>query len=295
VWSDSWLNEGVTSYFENRIVEALYGKRRATQEALLSFTEIEDALKKYGSDAPGTALHQPEGAEDAGSGIIYDKGAAFMRTLEHAVGRERFDAWLRQWFDNHAFQPATSQMIYEDMRTRLAANADEADRLKLHQWIFDPGLPDNVYRPDPAAFAEVDASGSAYAAGGPIPVSAWRNWSTAERLRFMGNVPVQRSTAQLGALDSALGLANEGNDEVLFSWLDLALKNRYAPAVPQAEAFLKRVGRAKFVVPLFRTLIEQGAWGKPIAQRIYAETRPGYHAVTRGAVDKVMQGKESGF
>ena len=25
VWPDSWLNEGFTSYFENRIMEALYG------------------------------------------------------------------------------------------------------------------------------------------------------------------------------------------------------------------------------------------------------------------------------
>src|SRR4029453_1202751 len=36
VWPDSWLNEGVTSYFENRIVEALYGSRPARPAAPLS-------------------------------------------------------------------------------------------------------------------------------------------------------------------------------------------------------------------------------------------------------------------
>src|SRR3546814_3890174 len=60
-----------------------------------------------GADAPGTALHQPVGTDSAGSAIVYNKGAAFLRTLEHETGRARFDAWLRQWFDNHAFQPAT--------------------------------------------------------------------------------------------------------------------------------------------------------------------------------------------
>ena len=28
-WADSWLNEGFTSYFENRIMEAIYGPKRA--------------------------------------------------------------------------------------------------------------------------------------------------------------------------------------------------------------------------------------------------------------------------
>jgi leukotriene-A4 hydrolase len=39
-WQDSWLNEGVTSYFENRIMEAIYGPKRAAQEAALSFDEM---------------------------------------------------------------------------------------------------------------------------------------------------------------------------------------------------------------------------------------------------------------
>ncbi len=57
-WADSWLNEGVTSYFENRIVEEVYGKKRAEQEAALSFANIEETLAEVGEDAPGTALHQ---------------------------------------------------------------------------------------------------------------------------------------------------------------------------------------------------------------------------------------------
>ena len=108
-WADSWLNEGVTTYFENRIIEALYGTGRASQEAALSFAEIEKVLAEEGADDPITALHLPPdlATPDGGqSGIIYDKGAAFMRTVETIVGRERFDAWLRQWFDSHAFEPA---------------------------------------------------------------------------------------------------------------------------------------------------------------------------------------------
>lgn len=289
-WTDSWLNEGVTSYFENRIVEKIYGEKRATQEALLDFAAIEETLDDVGADAPGTALHQPIGTDSAGSAIVYNKGAAFLRTLEHAVGRERFDTWLRQWFDNHAFQPATSAMILADLQKNLVRDAAEGERLKLREWIYQPGLPDNVYRPDASAFAEVDGAVKAYAAARTIPAGkSWKGWSSAERQRFLDNIPKQLAAADLAALDGALGLARTGNNEELFLWLELALGNRYQPAVPQAEAFLSTVGRTKFVRPLFAVLMDEGDWGKPIARRIYARTRSSYHAVTQGAVDRLMQ------
>jgi leukotriene-A4 hydrolase len=75
---------------------------------------------------------------------------------------------------------------------------------------------------------------------------------------------------------------------VLFAWLELALANRYEPAVPAAGAFLARVGRRKFVLPLFEVLIKEDEWGQAIARRIYAETRPSYHSVTQGSVDKAV-------
>ncbi|HBQ91514.1 MAG TPA: aminopeptidase, partial [Erythrobacter sp.] len=231
-------------------------------------------------DAPGTAL-STDGGYQLGSAIAYDKGAFFLRTVESVVGRERFDAWLRQWFDNHAFQPATSELFLADMMENLVRGEAEADALMLREWIFEPGLPANVAKPDPAAFAAVDAAVSAYAAEGTIP-AGYAQWSSAERQRFLDNIPKQRTAQQLAALNEALGLSGTGNNEELFLWLELALANRYEPAVPQAEEFLAEVGRAKFVRPLFQVLWDQDEWGRPIAQRIYAETRDSYHAVTRG-------------
>lgn len=287
-WTDSWLNEGVTSYFENRIVEAIYGEKRATQEALLDFAEIERTLAEVGSDAPGTALHQPDGTDSAGSAIIYNKGAAFLRTLEHAVGRERFDAWLRQWFDDHAFEPATSAMMLADMEKNLARSPTEAQALRLREWIYAPGLPNNVWRPDPAAFATVDEAARSYAASRTMP-TGWSDWTSAERQRFLQTLPKELSAAQLRALDQALDLSRTGNNEELFLWLNLALANRYEPAVPQAERFLASVGRTKFVRPLFATLMGEGEWGRAIARRVYDRTRSSYHAVTQTSVDRVVR------
>ena len=78
---------------------------------------------------------------------------------------------------------------------------------------------------------------------------------------------------------------------MIFAWLDLATQNRYDPAVPALTAFLTSVGRGKFVRPLYKTLYADAEWGRPIAQRLYAEARPLYHPLVTRDVDKVMAGK----
>ena len=115
-------------------------------------------------------------------------------------------------------------------------------------------------------------------------------WTTAERLRFLNGLPRELPTERLAELDQALRLSQSGNSETLFAWLQLALANRYEPAVPVAERFLLSMGRRKFVAPLFETLIAEGEWGRPIAERLYARARPTYHSVTTSAVDKALKG-----
>ncbi len=291
VWSDGWLNEGFTSYFENRIMESLYGQRRAAQEAALSWAEMESAFEELGREALGTRLHGSDNPDDGASGIVYDKGALFLRTIEQIVGRERWDAYLRSYFDRHAFQPMTSARFLADLRANLV-RGDQAleERLQLDRWVYQPGLPANAARPDPQAFAAVDEAVRNYNASGNTAGIPYANWTTAERLRFINSLPRSLPRARLDQLDRAFGLTGSGNSEVLFAWLQLALGNRYDPAVPAAEQFLLRMGRRKFVAPLFETLMGQGEWGRPIAQRIYARARPAYHSVTTGTVDEAMKG-----
>jgi hypothetical protein len=290
-WRDGWLNEGVTSYLESRISEEVFGRTRAAQERALSFAAVEEAVERLGASAPATSLRTPAELDplEYDSAIAYDKGALFLHTVESIVGRERFDAWLRSWFDRHAFQPATSQMFLADLRANLV-RGDGAleDRLLLDQWVYGTGIPANVASPDPAAFAAVDAASAAYAADRTLNGVAWAGWSTAERMRFLNQLPDTLTAAELARLDDTLGLSATGNNEIRFLWLEAALRNRYEPAVPQAEAFLMSVGRNKFVSPLFEALASQGEWGQAIARRIYAEARPRYHSFTRSRVDALL-------
>ena len=296
-WADSWLNEGFTSYFENRIMEALYGPRRASQEAALSFDDMTEAFAEEGQNAPVTRLNLPkeQAVPDGGAtGIIYDKGAVFLRTIERIVGREKWDTYLRSYFDRHAFQPMTSALFLADLRKNLI-KGDQAleERLQLDRWVYQPGLPSNVARPDPAAFAAVDKAVGAFAGGGPAP-AVFSDWTTAEKLRFLNKLPRKMSTSRLDELNQRLRLNEAGNNEVLFAWLDLSVRNRYDPAVPALERFLTSQGRRKFVKPLIETLAEDKQWGRPIAVRLYRQARASYHPITQRDLDELgLQGGSS--
>jgi leukotriene-A4 hydrolase len=292
-WADSWLNEGFTSYFENRIMEAIYGERRAQQEAALSFDDMMGALQEEGMNDPTTRLNLPpaEATPDGGAtGIIYDKGAIFLRTMESIVGRDRWDAYLRSYFDRHAFEPMTSARFLADLRENLVKGDQELEkRLMLDEWVYRPGLPSNVARPDPAAFAAVDKAIAAFAANGSAPTE-FNSWTTAEKLRFLNGLPRKLPTQRLAELDKRLRLNQAGNNEVLFAWLELAVANRYDPAVPALEKFLTTQGRRKFVRPLIVALAEDERWGRPIAARIYRRARPLYHPITTRDLDKLDLG-----
>jgi len=289
-WADSWLNEGFTSYFENRIMEAIYGPKRAAQEASLSFDDMEKALAEEGRTAPVTRLNlaKVEGVPDGGAtGIIYDKGAVFLRTLERLVGREKWDAYLRSYFDRHAFQPMTSALFLADLRENLV-KGDKAleEKLQLDNWVYKPGLPSNVARPDRAAFAAIDEAVAAFGKSGTAP-SGFSGWTTAEKLRFLNKLPRKLPKARLNELNNRLKLNEAGNNEVLFTWLDLAVANRYDPAVPFLERFLTTQGRRKFVRPLIESLAGDAQWGRPIAVRVYRVARGSYHPITQRDLDKL--------
>jgi leukotriene-A4 hydrolase len=296
-WADFWLNEGFTVYFENRIMERLYGPDRALMLQSLGWGDLQTTL----ADLPpaDTRLKLDLDGRDPDEGltdIAYEKGAAFLRTIERIVGRERFDAWLKGYFERNAFKPMTTELFLEDIRAHLIRGDQALERqLMMDAWIYQPGMPSNWVPPVSNAFVPVDAAAAAFDAGGPASAIPWAGWSTQERQRFMAYRPAGLAQgadwltpAQLADLETTLKLRDEGNAEVLFGWLQIAIQHRYQPAVPTLEHFLTTQGRRKFVLPLFTSLWAESDWGRPIATRIYAQARPGYHPVTFNSVDAVL-------
>ncbi len=288
-WADFWLNEGTTTYATTRIVEAVYGKRVADQQIALGIDSLNAELKTLPTADTRLAIDLKGRNPDEGlTEVAYEKGAAFLRMLETTFGRERFDPFLRQWFNDNAFRPVTSAQFLAAVRRDLVrGDAALEQRLQLDSWVYSPGVPSNAVPADPQAFAEVDAAVAAHAASGALPTATWARWTTDERLRFMNRLDRTQSRARLDALERAFALNAIGNNEVLFAWLSLAVANRYDPAVPALERFLTSQGRRKFVRPLILALHKDEAWGRPIAARVYPRARPLYHPLVTSELDKL--------
>jgi leukotriene-A4 hydrolase len=290
-WGDFWLNEGFTSYFENRIMEALYGGERAAMLARLAHNGLLQELETLPPADTVLALNlEGRNPDDSVNAIAYDKGAALLFTIEHAVGRERFDPYLRGYFNRHAFTPMTTALFVEDLRDNLIQHDARLEAsLQLDAWLHEPGLPSNAYVPQSAAFERVEAQAEAFVGGTAAASLSVKAWTPQEWQHFLETLRAQTLTpAQLRDLDSTFALSTSGNSELLFAWLRIAIANRHAPAMPALERFLTEQGRRKFLRPLYEDLMKQ-EWGQAEARRIYVQARPGYHSVATGTIDEIVK------
>jgi aminopeptidase N len=254
-WSDFWLNEGVTTYVEARIMEALYGRDRAAMLDVLNRTELMGEIARLGgATSPETILHvdlKGRNPDDGATTIPYNKGAALLKLIEVTVGREPFDAWLKGYLDRHAFQSITTATFLADLRGNLIRDPEIEKKLRLDEWIYRPGLPDNALPAASGALTRVEQASKAFTGGATASSIETANWTTQEWQHFLQSLPKTLTPAQLADLDKTFGLSKRGNSEVLFDWLRIAIRNHYEPAMPSLEHFLTSQGRRKFLRPLY--------------------------------------------
>jgi aminopeptidase N len=290
-WRDSWLNEGVTSYVENRLMEAIYGRERAVMEQELA---LED-WKRADSEAERPELTQLllpadlKHPDDAFSRVAYNKGEFFLRFLEERFGREQFDAFLRRYFDAFAFKTLTTDDFRAYLEKEiLAQHPDAVTKAELDEWLYAPGLPKTTPIPRSAALEKVIAEHEAFISGAkPASALPARAWTTQEWLRFLNALPDDAAPEKLAELDIAFQLSGAGNAEIASAWYLKAIASGYEPAMDDIEAFLKRVGRGKFIYRLYGALADNGR--KDFAVRIYQEARPSYHPIAQRRIDEILK------
>src|SRR5688500_7454919 len=187
-WDDFWLNEGFTTYIESRIMEELRGKPYADMLRQLGRQDMLAAVEGAGGpQGADTKLHLELAARDPDAGmtdIAYEKGAAFLQTVESVVGRERLDKFLREYFDRFAFQPMSSERLVVYMRGNLLSE-EEMNRVGIRAWIYEPGIPKNIPPVQSQAFTAVENQVNAWKGGAAASTLQTASWPTQEWLHFL--------------------------------------------------------------------------------------------------------------
>lgn len=291
-WSDFWLNEGFTSYVENRIIEALFGAGRANMEFVLDTRGLLEDFRSLPVPEELQRLRPDISRLDPDeiyTTTAYTKGSWFLKYLEHRVGRERLDTFLRAYFDHFAFRSIDTGTFVAYLREHLLADAGDAvPEAELQAWLREPGIPASAPQYEVQAFAAIDAERSALLAGERAAADLpGRDWNTHEWLYFLNGLPEEVDGDTLAALDAAFALTATGNSEIAFSWFQIGIRNGYAAIRPALERFLSEVGRRKFVVPLYRSLAARDG-DREWARAVFERARPGYHPITTASVEDVF-------
>ncbi len=284
-WNDFWLNEGFTTYIERRIDEKLYGRELSEMEYMLGGTDLETEFKELPPEDQGLQINWAgKNPDEAPSVVPYEKGALFLRLIEETAGREKFDRFLRSYFDQNAFRSMSTERFVEILKSEGLAPEN------IEAWIHGPGLPPNAPKPHSETFAKVNAQIEVWRNGTPASSLDTRGWVTHQWIHFIRGLPATLTTAQLKQLDDQFRFTWSGNSEILEAWLERVIENRYEAAYPALEQFLTSQGRRKYLKPLY-TKLAATPEGLALAKHIYAKARPTYHPLSQATIDALLKQK----
>lgn len=290
-WRDLWLNEGFTSYVENRIMEQVFGTDRAVMEQALSVQDLKAELTTLSANDSVLNIDlQGRDPDDAFSGVPYTKGQLFLMFLEQKFGRDKFDPFVRQYFDDHAFQSITTSDFEQYLQQNLLDKYPGiVSTEQAKTWIHGTGLPEGTPQPQSDAFNKVQQQLDNWLKGdASLDSLPTATWTLHEWLYFINNLPLSVTPEQMAQLDGAFNFTHSTNAEIAHAWYLLALKTGYQEIAAPLEQYLINIGRRKLIIPLYKQLATTPE-GLAFARAVYEKARPGYHPLSQGSVDELLK------
>ncbi|WP_068545278.1 M1 family metallopeptidase [Thalassotalea crassostreae] len=289
-WRDLWLNEGFTSYVENRIMEEVFGDERAVMEQVLGVADLHGDIEDLPANDTVLFLDlQGRDPDAAFSGVPYVKGQLFLMFLEQSFGRDKFDPFVLSYFNHFSFQSIGTDDFLTYLNQHLINKYPGiVSQEEINEWVFGQGLPESVPAPQSDVFTKVDNYSAQWNKGDisltDIPTS---NWTVHEWLYFINGLDRDLDNSKMADLDQAFKLTTSTNAEIAHAWYLLALNTGYDVITPQLEQYLISIGRRKLIVPLYRKLAESEE-GLAFAQKVFTVAKPGYHPLAQGTVGDIL-------
>jgi aminopeptidase N len=288
-WQHLWLNEGMTSYVENRLMAKVYGQKRADQELALNVAELQKEIQSL--PPAETRLWTPwhgRDPEKAFNQVAYTKGQLFLRWLANQAGIDEFDLYLRGYFQRHAFQSLDSEQFLDDLQKNLIQPKElPITQAQLQEWMQGEGVPVFAVLPPVDTFSHVDDVMQIWLSQQlPLSTLKTREWSVQEWIYFLRRLPRQLSEAQLAELESNYGFSSSQNAELFTEWALLVVPLRHPLIDEPLKKFLKSVGRVRYLEPLYR-MLSTNEQKREWMRKVYREARSSYHPQAQLILDQI--------
>ena len=237
--------------------------------------------------------------------IAYVKGSFFLKTLEQKVGRIKFDEFINTYFQKYAFKTISSAEFVAYLEKNLLSR-NKID-FNHKEWIYKEGLPKNCLQIKSVRLDKMKILATDFAQGEEIfkPKISFKRIQIKRKIinkkitkyikrkdhivqewqTFIRALPKSISKEKLKIIDIHLGFKNCGNSEIMTEWYTLALENNYTEINSDIERFIKKVGRRKYLVPIYTAMNKVNP---KLAKQIFANSKRNYHAVSRNSIEELL-------
>jgi hypothetical protein len=282
-----WLNEGATVWAERRIREALHGEEDAILGWAIGQKALDESMERFGRDSNVTRLRtelQGVDPDEVFSSIPYEKGSRLFALIEQTVGRPRFDRFMREYMERYRFTSITTEEFIQFLESKLPGTAEQVG---AKRWLYETGIPENAPVFSSPSLDAIESLAAGWADGKRPTAEQIASWNPSEMLIYLQNLPRELDQASCKWLDANLELMQRGNYEILVEWLTIAAGSDYEPAFERIREVLMRVGRMKYLRPLYLALGKHERT-RALGREIFAAASPTYHGLSRRVVQGVL-------
>ncbi len=287
-WQDFWLNEGWTTYAETRITEVLEGKEVTDLHEVYDEKRLFAILEHLGRDSSYTCLKLPANEKDADQFttiIPYYKGCFFLEECEYAVGRERFDAFIQKYMARFQFQSLTTEAFLDFLKAELP---EVFEKVNVHQWIYEPGLPEERHKPQSRLYDEVKRVLDDYQQGIKPTREQVQNWHRYQILSFLQALPRKIPVEDCQYFEDILDLEKRNDVALFHHFYVIAIASGYQAILPHIERFMEKIGRMLYVLPVVRAMSEAD-WSRGYIRPLFERVRDRHHQITVHSIEAILK------
>ena len=106
-------------------------------------------------------------------------------------------------------------------------------------------------------------------------------------MAFIRRLPKKIDPVLMRKLDKNLNFKNWGNSEIMNEWYVLGIYSGYNDIRPNIEKFLIKVGRRKFLMPIY-TALSKDRENLKWAKEVFEKAKENYHFISKSSVEKVL-------
>lgn len=296
-WNDFWLNEGFTVYFENRIMEKIYGEEVAEILRVIEYQELATTLEfieegEHPEDSRLKLQLEKRNPDDAMTEVAYIKGAFFLRTIEQKVGRDKFDAFLKKYFEDYKFKSLST----EGFLTYLQEHLFKPNKISFNteEWVYRPGLPEICEIPHSKRLEQMSFLADQIQAGEDIFKTDLKGVKRTDRTvqewqAFIRGFKKDVDPKILAVVDQHLDFSHSGNRSIMSEWFALAIEAGYTDVKPAAKEHLIKIGRRWLIEGIYRACKEsENPEDLKWAQAVFNEAKEHYHFVSRSTIEEIL-------